>query len=377
MSKKENSKLIMLEHSKAKVELFARYLSIYLNVISRVPFINKIYLYDLFAGEGKYLNNEKGSPIVAIDSIKNHYYSNNKTCPEIDVWFNDDRKSKIEKDIYKIERVERFAKEIFKPENVSLKFTKEEYSDLIKEVIRNLDKLKNSERALLFIDPWGYKEIKPNELRDVIRNGKTEVILFLPISFMYRFAGKAMSDEDFAGGQALEKFLTELFGDKMPETTNQVKFIQEVKQQFKSFLGTKYVDTFTIERGKNNFFCLFFFTSNKTGYYKMLGAKWDLDDESGRGFKIVNPSQTLMFDEITAVDYSNVLKDFLKSQSIITNQDLFDFGIENGFLPTHTKKVLDELKVNNLIEIVSLDGENARSYYIDDNHKRKVQIKLK
>ena len=249
----------MLEHSKAKVELFSRYLSIYLNVISRVPFINKIYLFDLFAGEGKYQNDEKGSPIIAIECIKNHYFSNNKSCPNIDVWFNDDRKSKIEKEIYKIERIEKFITEIFKPDNVLVKYTKLEYSQLIKDVILQLDRIKNSERALLFIDPWGYKEIKPNELRDVIKNGKSEVILFLPISFMYRFADKALSDEEFAGGEALELFLTELFGNKIPEITNQIRFIEEVKKQFKLYLGTKYVDTFTIERGKNNFFCLFFF----------------------------------------------------------------------------------------------------------------------
>jgi hypothetical protein len=142
-------------------------------------------------------------------------------------------------------------------------------------------------------------------------------------------------------------------------------------------LEIKFVDTFTIERGNKNFFCLFFFTSNKTGYYKMLSAKWDLDEEGGRGFRIRIVQQSTFFDEATAVDYSSMIKDFLKSRIVITNQDLFDFGLENGFLPKHTKKVLDELKTTNQIEIISLDGEEARSFYLDDNHKRKIQIKIK
>jgi three-Cys-motif partner protein len=154
MAKNKESKLIMLEHSKAKVELFGRYLSIYLNVISRVPFIKKIYLYDLFAGEGKYLNNEKGSPIVAMDCIKNHYYSNNETCPTIDILFNDSRKSEIDPKIYKIERVRMFVDEMFKPQNVTVRYKKEEYNEIIKEVILQLGKIPDSERALLFIDPW-------------------------------------------------------------------------------------------------------------------------------------------------------------------------------------------------------------------------------
>ena len=248
---------------------------------------------------------------------------------------------------------------------------------MLKEVILQLTKIKDFERALLFIDPWGYKEIDPKDLKEVVKNGKTEVILFLPISFMYRFADKALLDDSFIGGRPLEKFLSELFKGKLPDTDNQLKFINEVKGQFKKYLEINYVDTFTIERGNKNFFCLFFFTSNKTGYYKMLDAKWDLDEESGRGFRLGSSTQGTFFDEITAVDYTSMVKDLLGSKPVITNQNLFDLGLDKGFLPKHTKKVLDDLKAKGLIELVSLDGGEARSYYIDDNHKRRVQIKLK
>lgn len=377
MAKMKDSQLKMLEHSKAKVDLFRRYLSIYLNVISRVPFIKKIFLYDLFAGEGKYLNDEKGSPVVAMECIKNHFFANNETCPNIDVWFNDSERSEIEPELFKIERVKKIIAEIFKPLNVNINYSQIEYTEVIKDVISQLSKIKETERALLFIDPWGYKEIDPKELKIIVKNGKTEVLLFLPISFMYRFADKALSDYSFAGGRPLEKFLSELFEQEIPDTNNQLRFIDEVKNQFKKYLEINYVDTFTIERGNKNFFCLFFFTSNKTGYYKMLDAKWDLDEESGRGFRLGNSNQASFFDEITAVDYSSIIKDFLRSRLIITNQDLFDFGLNNGFLPKHTKKALDVLKLDDLIELISLDGEAARSYYIDDNHKKRIQIKLK
>ena len=376
MAKIRSSQLIMLEHSKAKVELFRRYLSIYLNIISRVPFITKIYLFDLFAGEGKYLNNEHGSPLVAMECIKNHFFANNETSPNIDIWFNDSEKSEIESEVYKIERVKKFITEIFRPSNVNIEYTQTEYSNVIKAVISQLQKIKDSDRALLFIDPWGYKEIDRRDLKELVKNGKTEVILFLPISFMYRFADKALMDDRFAGGKPLEKFLTELFMGELPNTNNQLKFINEVRDQFKKYLKINYVDTFTIERENKNYFCLFFFTSNKTGYYKMLSAKWDLDEESGRGFKMGNFSQSSFFDEITAVDYTSMVKDFLKKDGR-TNQELFDFALDNGFLPKHMKKVLDELKAKDQIEIISLDGGEPRSYYIDDNHKRRIMIKLK
>jgi hypothetical protein len=108
----------------------------------------------------------------------------------------------------------------------------------------------------------------------------------------------------------------------------------------------------------------------------MLDAKWDLDEESGRGFKANSNNQISMFDEISAVDYSSMVKDFIKEKGHVTNQQLFDFGLENGFLPKHTKKVLDELKKNNLLELSSSDGDAIRGYYIEDEHNRKIKIKM-
>lgn len=345
--------------------------------MNRTPFVKKIFLYDLFAGEGKYVDGGKGSPVIAMECIKDHYYSNNQTCPNIDAWFNDYSKSQIEIGKYKIERVEEFINKVYKPENVNLKFTKIDSSHILSEVHNDLAMLKQDERALLFVDPWGYKDIKPNELKAILSNGKTEIILFLPVSFMYRFADKALVDETFYGGKPLEEFLNSLFGGKVPNTQNQIKFIDEIKQEFKKFLGIKYVDTFTIERGSNNFFCLFFFTNNKTGYYKMLDAKWDLDEESGRGFKAGNNTQASIFDEISATNYLDIIKEFIKQKGQVTNQQLFDFGLDNGFLPKHTKKVLDQLKKQNLLEIIALDKMPVKGFYLDDNHDRKIKINLK
>ncbi len=376
MAKMKDSQLIMLEHSKAKVDLYKRYLSIYLNVISRVSFISKVYLYDLFAGEGKYLNGEIGSSIASLECIKSHYFSNNNTCPNINIWFNDSGKSEIDTELLKIERIKKIASTIFTPTNVSITYTSIEYLEVVDEVIAQLQKLSQSERALLFIDPWGYKEINPQHLKEILCNGKTEVLLFLPISFMYRFADKALIDENFAGGRPLEKFLSKLFENRMPDSSNQMKFIDEVKNQFREYLKVNYADTFTIERGNKNFFCLFFFTNNKTGFYKMLDSKWDLDEEGGRGFRVSNLSQQSMFDEISSVDYVSMVEEYLKQNTSVTNQEMFDFGLYNGFLPKHTKKVLDYFKSQNRLQCTSLDNKDVRGYYIDDNHIRKIRIKL-
>ena len=76
--KKDNSKTNLLPHSEAKVDLYQTYLSIYLNILSRTSSVQKILLFDLLCGEGKYENDGEGSPLAALRTIKNHYFANGK-----------------------------------------------------------------------------------------------------------------------------------------------------------------------------------------------------------------------------------------------------------------------------------------------------------
>ena len=365
----------MFEHSEAKVKLYGKYLSIYLNVLARST-IENIYLFDLFCGEGIYSDGGKGSPMIALECIKNHYYSNNQSCPNLFITFNDSEKSEIEEGKLKIDRVKEFATKIFCPENVKVGYSKIDYNKLILKVIERTALLKGNERALIFIDPWGYKEIDPEDIKKLMQNGKTEVILFLPIYFMSRFANKS-KDLDFKGGRALREFMGKLFGaiESIPHIDGQKEFIYIIQEQFKAYMKLKYVDTFKIERENNNWFSIFFFTNNKKGFQKMLDTKWSIDKKRGDSFKIGDEVKIELFDEMKVSGYEEKILNYLVKTPTATNMDLLDFGLENNFLPKHTKAVLDELKKTHKIEINSLDSKPALSYYLGDE-KRLVNIKI-
>ncbi len=370
--KKKTTKQILLPHSKAKINLYVKYLAVYLNILHRVEFIKKIYLFDLFAGEGIYEDGEKGSPIQTMETIKNYYFFNKKSCKDIEVRFNDFGNSNIEPLKMKIDRVKEFVSKIFKPPNIKLIFSNNDYNDLLPQLVKQLNSLDEPERALLFIDPWGYKDIKPNELRDLLSNKKTELILFLPISFMYRFAEKVITDI-FKGGEALEKFLVELFEGRIPDTTDVIKFILSIKQRFKEFLNMRYIDTFTLRPDKSNVFCIFFFTYSKKGFEKMIHTKWTIDKEHGKGF--VENSPYGLFDEIALSGYDQKLENFITTSNGKTNFEITDFGYENGFLPTHSNDILKALFESKSIELISLDGKKAKSFYLA-NKNRKILIKM-
>lgn len=374
MSKKANAKTNMYEHSKAKVELYATYLATYLNLLSRAGFVEKIYFYDLMCGEGIYEDGGKGSPILTLETIKNHFFSNGKQCPDIEILFNDKDKSEIEKDKYKIERVQDAASSIFLPDNVGVQYSREDYNEIFPKLIKDLKEIGSNGRTLIFLDPYGYKEIKSKQIKDIILNKKTELLLFFPISHMHRFARKSLSKEDFPGGIPLEKFLLPLieFNNELAIVKSVYDFIFQLKKAFKTYLSEYniFVDTFTIERDSQNVYGLFFFTHHVRGFEKMLESKWKMDKQQGRGFRF-NSDEDSFFSEVEMSDYVHKLKEFV-SCNTKTNADLYLFGLENGFLPKHTGEILKEWQKNNPkfnVSIVEGQGIRKNTFYIPyQNH---------
>ena len=58
------------EHSKIKLELYRLYLERYLSVLLTTPFFERIVVNDVFAGCGVAQNEEKGSALIAAETIE-------------------------------------------------------------------------------------------------------------------------------------------------------------------------------------------------------------------------------------------------------------------------------------------------------------------
>lgn len=362
----------MLEHSKAKVELYARYLSVFLNIIQRDGFTKKIYLYDVFCGEGQYADGSRGSPLVALDVIEKHFYGNKKKIKPIKILFNDE-------DAEKIVKLSGLVESNFKPYNCHIDIENEDYTNLIKHVINEIEQFKN-EKGLIFIDPYGYKHIKISDIQKLLSGNKTEVILFLPISFMYRFA-KAAIYEDFPGYKPLKKFMEEVFRPEIPDFRSVYDFITQLRTAFRNKLEEYYIDTFTLERDSTNIYCLFFLTSHIRGFEKMMEAKWKIDEQEGRGFKIDKQGRLFTFKELD--DFPRKVREYIKSKIDCTNKDLYKFGLLHGYLPKHMREILCRFQEEELLLVSSenQDRIRKRAFYLNyNNHspyeKRVVYFKI-
>lgn len=367
----------MLEHSQAKVELYGRYLSIYLNILSRVPSVDRIYIFDLLCGEGIYENGAEGSPCIALNSIKEHFFANNQTCPRITIWFNDNGLSQIDEGIYKVERVEKLCNSKFIPPNVDIEYHCEDFEVIYQDALKKVQPKRNT-KGLFFIDPYGYKAVQPQHIRKILEGGNTEVILFLPVSHMYRFA-ETSAQTTFPGGEPLRDFLFELFQSTDLKFNSVYDFVNQMKDKFRGYLSQQgiFVDTFILERDKQNVYCLFFFTSHIKGFEKMLETKWKMDTAQGRGFTL---EKTLpLFAGIEGSNYPQKLMDFICKGKYRTNEDIYIFGLLNGYLPTHTTQVLKKWKKEQPhFEVFPLEGDNSpvRGFYIDSKPKRLVGMRF-
>ena len=367
----KDSQKTMMPHSEVKIRLLRLYLERYLNILTKSKYCGDIHLYDIFCGEGIYEDGGKGSPIVILETIKNIYYSNISACKNTEKYnclFNDLENWKVEK----LEK-EVIKRKLHYPEIGSLKYSIKDYRDVLPEIVEEINSLKN-QKAFIFIDPYGYKDIKALDLKSLLQSNKSEVLLFLPTQFMFRFETKGTPE-------CLLELISELIpSGQWPVSETGIDFIESLTEAFRSFLGKDYfVDSFIISRDKNQFFCLFFFTSHIYGFDRMLDAKWKIDEEEGRGWRY--KQENTLFSHIDkradTYKFEQKLKEFLKTAR--TNGELYEFTLHNGHLPMHTNEILTKLQNEGYLYSVKTDGTPGRksSFYINYKDFRSDPLKIK
>jgi three-Cys-motif partner protein len=370
----KESQQTMMQHSEVKIRLLKLYLERYLNVLSVSQFFGDIYLYDLFCGEGIYENNGKGSPIVILETIKNTYFANKAKGAKTDKFichFNDIESWKIQK-----LKTEVSNRKLHYSEIGEVNYSEDDYREKLSEVASKINGFKK-EKAFVFIDPYGYKEIKVSDIKSLLKSGKSEVLLFLPTQFMFRF-------EKQGTPECLVDFISELMPvEQWPASETGIDFIENLTEAFRKTLGEHFVDSFIITRDKNQFFCLFFFTSHIYGFDRMLDAKWTIDEEEGRGWQY--ESENTLFNQTekkaNTYKFERKLIDFLKTEK--TNSQLYQFTLHNGHLPSHTNEILIKLQDEGKLTALKNDGTKARksSFYINykdyKNEPSKIKLKIK
>lgn len=369
-------------HSQAKVDFYKTYLERYVAVLCQSKYVKHIRIYDVFCGMGIYEDGGKGSPVVAYDTIK-RIYEDHKITKEtrISLIINDKLEERISKVKEYIEENRHPYCEVH-PYNY-------EINQLFKTIMPKINMTPSDTRNLVFIDPYGYKEIKKELLLNLMKNGHTEIILFLPISHMQRFTNAAIKDkESTIQYEPLRDFVYSFFPDTnhpiRQGTIKAKEYIHYVADAL-NFKNEFFSTSYFIERDKANYFALFFISSNIFGFEKILDVKWTLDEEHGRGFVLPEVTGNLFAEQFALEaknDNARRLKSILEEalKKTCTNKELYEIVLRNEFLPKHANEILRELQQTNPKFFVKelATGMNARknSFYISYKNYKKPVVKM-
>lgn len=345
----KSSQIDMEEHSAKKVELLQKYLDAYLSVIGHDNYTEEIHCYDMFCGEGQYPNGGIGSPIVFANALRKSAAIHKSK--RFSLVFND-------KNSEKVKRVQALVGELGTiPSNLHIFESNKDFEEMVRWVIPRLEKLRK-EKALLFIDPYGYKDTPPSLIRELMKSGNAEVILFLPTQHMFRFSRNGTPE-------SLQMYLEELqMGRQLPFGHTITDYLNFILDGFRAIMPECFVDSFSIRKDAKTWFCLFFFTTNLKGAEKMLEAKWTMDQHQGRGWSYTHSGSELLFRLDAHINpLEKELENFLK-EGAKTNAQLYEFVIRNGYLPKHANEILRSFQKASRIH-VSPSSVKKGAFYLD------------
>lgn len=381
MVKKQTSKDIMLAHSKAKVEYYQKYLSRYLSIMSVAKNIKEVNIFDVFCGKGVYADGGLGSPIRTVQTTK-EVRANHPSDKQFNLYFND-------AEIAFVKQVKKYINEHY-PDNkdfCNIMYLSDSAENLFEKLCVFLPKTGFGTRNFLFVDPYGYKDINKQTFQRLMRNQNTEMLLFLPISFMHRFTHYAFNEDANNGALRLREFIEQFFPAdhkiRSEEPMDVKEYIDALSEAF-TFNGKYYTSSYFIERDSRNYFALFAICNNLLGLEKAVETKWSLDEKDGQGFHQPDKSTQLnlfaeMFKEENKKEHFEELNTMILSfiaECGKTNGEIYRFVLRRGYLPKHANDVLRHLQDNNLIKVILLEtGKEARkhSFYINYNDSKDMK----
>lgn len=378
-----DSQIDLQAHSKAKLRLLKEYLTHYLRIIINAGFTDKIKIYDLFCGEGIYPNGGKGSPIIILDTLNEviaEFEQKSKKIPVVEFLFNDYGYLEDDKSKPKIIKLREVVNNYTMHPNWwgKMSYLAKDYKDIVKLTINEIKGFSNREKAFVFIDPYTYSNIEAEEIRRILGNKKSEVLLWLPANHMYRVGRRKEPQE------AMKRFIEQLINLEDWKTNfNFFEFVDQLTDAFRQFLGNKfYVDRFIIEKSTSARYCLLFFTSHIKGFEVMIESKWTIDEEHGIRWKKASSSEQLIIGQEAEKSTAATIKleekmKALLSHKTVTNKELYEFVLRCGFHPSkHANELLFEWEHKEKILDINRQTTSNSGYYLNySNYKATTPIK--
>lgn len=342
-------------HTIGKHLVLKAYLNAWLPILGMTQ--GRILFIDGFSGPGEYTGGEPGSPLIALQSFRDH--TANARIKEVLFYFIDDDPSRIEHLKALIPNAVPTL-----PTNCNYEIIQGKFDQEMSSALDELDKQKSyMAPAFVMIDPFGVSDTPMNVISRILSNPKCEVY----ISFMYSYIDRFRNTPEF------EPHLDKLFGcqdwrdgNDLPSGERKDFFYSLYRRQLKD-AGANQVIDFELYKGNSLIYAIFFATQSLKGCDEMKKAIWKIIPEGNYKFKGRNavtdqlsfelqpnfqPLQDLLVSTYRPKGWVQVdeIESFLK-----TDQTIYHSG--------HLKRyALKPMELNNLLEVKENTRKLRRTY---------------
>ena len=333
-------------HTEGKHRVLSHYMGAWLPIM--LSSNNTVLFIDAFAGPGKYVNGEAGSPLIALDSYLSH-----SNIPigsgRINFVF-------IEKDQRRAEHLERVLapRRGDLPETCSFRVINGSFTEEISSGLNAIDAQNRSlAPSFLMLDPFGVSDTPMDLISRILDNPKSEVY----ISFMSRDINRFNTVPEY------EVALNGLFGCEdwkagweMENGPEKIEFFYNLyKLQLKAS-GAQHVLRFDLYEREELVYALFFATKNDLGCDKMKQAMWRVAPFGDFQFKSASKDQMILdsaFVDFSALDTALIEHFGMNTPVSIEAIERFMRSDRTLFHSGQFKSRLNEMERNGTLEVES------------------------
>lgn len=347
---KDINKKAFDDATKLKLEIFRECFKEWLPVFIHSPFVEKVFIYDFFAGSGIDSENNHGSPLILLDEAKGEDQMFCSKVPKGRVVFGYNEKIETKRKLLEANVTTHLTECLSNCGRSECVYNVGYGSFDFKEVFERptVSTILNNPKygKFILLDQYGFKEVDNDVFKKLTESPRTDFIFFISSSFIRRFKEHPYILKYFETNRIN-------FDESKPKECHKY-----VANYFRSLIPKKtefYLHQFTIKKG-SNYYGLIFGTGHTLGMEKFLKVCWDKDKLSGESnFSMYNDYQpnTLFYTETNTVrinDYKDQLKKAILARKISNNLDGMKHALLNG-VPTRAYiEVIEEIK--DKIEIV-------------------------
>lgn len=337
-----------------KLKLFRAYVREWLPVFLSKGLRRNVNVFDFFAGPGSDAKGNPGSPRIILEEAK-QYYASRAVSPsvQLSLYLND-------RDQAKAARLRELVAQ-YSDMGWQIGVTALDFEQLYAQYVPLISD--DASANLLIIDQFGYRHMPPDRFAQIAGCSMTDVICFMASSNIRRFVRERAVQgpigippdeiESLPAGEAHRR-ICDFYRSRITEPTQY------------------YVAPFTIRDGAN-YYGLMFGTASLRGLEKFLICCWGLDEFTGEAnFAIDNDPIVKGHGQLSLVEADNVPRKQREFKSRLTaflregrsNQEVYRFTLENGFLGKHAKEWLRSFERAGLLAVNRLDPSARSGYYL-------------